>query len=90
VHPATEGVFANDFANIFENKVVGTQVSIGAKAKTLFLGKKYRDGGILLALKALILTFRPAFAVADTFNLGGSIDAVGFFTTGFIRPCDGV
>jgi len=90
MHSSTEGVFSNDFANVFENKVVGTQISIGAKAKTFFLCLKNRDCGILLVLKAFVLTFGPAFTIADAFNLCGSVDAIRFFTTGFIRLGDGI
>jgi len=86
MHPPVEGVFANNLTNVLENKVIGTQISVSTKTKALFLCQKDCDGGILLALKALVLTFGSAFAIADAFDLCGSVDAVRLFTASVIRP----
>jgi hypothetical protein len=88
MHPSAEGVFTNDLTNVLENKVIGTQISVSTKSKTLFLCLENRDCGILFVLEALILTFWPAFTIADTFDLCSSVDAIRLFTTGFIRPSD--
>lgn len=90
-HPVPERRLIDDLANVLENEVVWLQVPVRPQAEPLLVGLDDRNIGILLALKPLVLTTRPAVAVSIyALNFGRAVDAVGILATSvvFIISCE--
>jgi len=90
MHSLAESIFTNNFADIFEDKIVGSQIRIGSEAIAFFLCLENCDGAVLLALEAFVLAFEATSTVNDAFNLSRTVDAVGIFATGSVSFCSGV
>ena len=75
-HPTSKLGFRDNFTDVLENKLVRSQIGLGAKAITLLL--RLNDGNIskLLSLEALVSTVGTAATVTHAFDLGSAVDAV--------------
>lgn len=89
-HPPGKGILPNDLADVFEDEIIRSQISVCAEAVALLLGLKNRDRGVLFMLEALVLAIASALAVIDTLNLGCAINAVGVFTTSMVDLCSSI
>jgi hypothetical protein len=89
-HPPGKGILPNDLADVFEDEIIRSQISVCAEAVALLLCLKDRDRGILFVLEALVLAIGSALAVIDTFDLSCAINAVGVLTTSMVDLCSSI
>lgn len=90
LHPLSEGVLANDLANVLVYEVVSSQIGLGSQAIAFLFGFDNGDVHPLFSLEALILACRPTTAIAHALHFGGAIDAIRILATGMIGMGRGV
>jgi hypothetical protein len=71
----------DDFADILENELVRSQISLGTETEPFLFCLDDRDICILSALKSLILAFSAAAAVTHALDFGSAIDTIRIFST---------
>lgn len=91
IHHSTPKVILVDyFADVFEDKFVRAQVTLGTKAVAFLIRLNDGDIGILSLLEALVATLIATSAIANTFHLRGTVNAVRIFPAGSISAIFGV
>lgn len=76
----------DDFADIFENEIIGVQICVGAKTVAFLLSLDNRDFCELFLLEALVLAVRPAAAlIVEALDFCEPIDAIGIFAASMVE-----
>jgi hypothetical protein len=80
-HASPELSLVDDFADILEDELMRSQISLGTETEPFLFRLDNRDICILFALESLILAFSTAAAVTHALNFGSAIDTIRIFST---------